>query len=77
MCYGYLETPVPEDLICYICLLKDEDAERLEKKMKPLCLKRRALCYLRERATLTASSQDDGFGSFLSKYKFLASRGNG
>lgn len=53
-CYGYLESVVPDELlanfICYTCLLINEKPLLLE--MYRLCVKRRALWFLREKGEL-------------------------
>jgi hypothetical protein len=61
-CYGYLEIPRTSEFVCYTCLLEDEDT--LITEMKELCIKRRALYFMREEGV---SSLKD-LSTHLSKY---------
>ncbi|KAI1001922.1 hypothetical protein K3495_g6282 [Podosphaera aphanis] len=56
-CYGYIDRNIPIEVICYSCLLQHDEEDRIEKIMKPLSIKRRALYYLRDMGILSYSAE--------------------
>lgn len=56
-CYGFLDCILTTYVVCYTCLLGKTEKDRIEKIMKPLAIKRRALHYLRDKGTLSSCSE--------------------